>query len=288
MELIHRVMPKDHTIIMTSCWHSGSSNCHKDGILELVDKVKSRKNYFMGHHGDMIEAIVPGDKRYCSSSIDVSTIQPDKQRDWIIETCRPIANKILFFQIGNHEFKLINTTNIAHDICMSLNVPYGALMCKFVATDRDGKVLYKWFAMHGKKGLPKGAKDSTQRRGNRAAALKRILEETGHCDCILMSQGHDHSALMVVPPSISDEVSVIDDGRVFKELKHTSPPQNSQFIPPEARWYAICGSMRKTLAPPGSGVLDYAELAGYGPSPLGWVEARIENGVVVDVQALRL
>jgi len=103
-----------------------------------------------------------------------------------------------------------------------------------------------------------------------------------------MSQGHDHSALFAVAPTITDEVSLVDDGEGFRDFKHPAPPQNSRIIPSDARWYGIAGSLRKTIAPPGTHVIDYAELKGYGPSPLGWLEVKVENYQIVDIKAVKL
>jgi hypothetical protein len=289
MELVYKTLPPDHTIIATSCWHSGSYNCHKEGIRELVAKVRYSPNYFMVHHGDLTECITPNDKRYCQASVDVTLLTPGKQRDWLVETLTPIGNKVLSVMLGNHDYGVINIMNVASDVAKAIGAPYGGLMCKLAVTKEGvNEVAYKWMMMHGSKLLPKGAKDAIQRRGNREAALKRILEETGHCDCLIMTQGHDHSALFVVEPTITNDVSLIDDGESFKNYKHPAPPQNSKYIPPEARWYGICGSMRKGITPPGLGILDYAELKGYGPAPLGWLEVKVENYEVVNIEVVKV
>ena len=47
MELVVSMMPRDYVIVVCSDLHFGAPNCHKDGIREMVNKVASKKNYYL-------------------------------------------------------------------------------------------------------------------------------------------------------------------------------------------------------------------------------------------------
>ena len=71
-------------------------------------------------------------------------------------------------------------------------------------------------------------------------------------------------------------------GASIRNVQHTD--QSAGFIPPDARWYATTGSFRKMYSPSGSGATDYAEMAGYSPSEIGFVKVIVEDKQIIDVQ----
>lgn len=288
MEIVTRKMPLDFTIVDTSCWHLGSLGCHKDGIRQLVEKVATRKNYFLIHKGDMLEAIRPNDKRFAATSIDTKLLTPGSQAEEAVKILKPIRKKILAIGLGNHEWDLINTNNFPQKIASELGAPYGSVVFKFVAQDSKGKTMFKILSHHGRKHLPKGAKDFEQRKGNREAALKRYMNELAHSDCIYLSMGHDHSALFTVNPSIDQELHLVDNGRSIKQHRRIETDQSSRYIPPESRWYGVVGCLRKGLMPPGTGAIDYGEIGMFGPAALGWVEVHVNDGKVSSVESVPL
>ena len=52
----------------------------------------------------------------------------------------------------------------------------------------------------------------------------------------------------------------------------------------DARWYATTGSFRKMYSPSGSYATDYAEMAGYAPSEIGFVKVIVKDRQIVEVQ----
>lgn len=240
------------------------------------------------HKGDWIEAVTPNDKRFSSSSVDVSLLSPDKQAEAVIEMLMPIRKKVLAVGLGNHEYTLLNTMNFSAHIASQLQAPYGAVLFKLVCIDKHGNTMFKILSHHGRGSLPKGAKDPIQRRANRLAGLKRKLEALGHSDCVYQSMGHDHSALMVAKPTINDDVQLVDDGFQVKEYRRIETPQTLAYIPPESRYYAVVGCMRKGLTPSGVGAVDYGEIGMYGPAALGWVEIHVQGGRIADVEEVHI
>jgi hypothetical protein len=287
MELIKKQMPRDYVLIDSSDYHYGSLNCSREKIKEMVDKVATKKNYFLINKGDSIEAILPNDKRYASCGIDIkeNLLTPIQQADAVVQDFMPIKNKILGWGFGNHEYKLLNTMDFGRYIAAQLSVPYGAYAYKFTAVDNKDKLMHKMFFTHGYGNINSGSKDDIQRLANIKASLKNKLCKSGFSDCIYMSCGHTHK-LVVVEPTVEGNLYLTDDGVSLHQNYHLLSPQNSPYIPPESRWYGCSGSFLKLYSTPGSYAISYAEVAGYEPSEIGWLEIHVQDGNVVNVEKI--
>lgn len=55
-------------------------------------------------------------------------------------------------------------------------------------------------------------------------------------------------------------------------------------IIPDARWYATTGSFRKMYSPSGSFATDYAKMAGYAPSEIGYAQVIVRDGAISAVK----
>jgi hypothetical protein len=287
MELIQRQMPKDYVLIDSSDYHYGSLNCSRDKIKEMVDKVAQKKNYFLVNKGDSIEAILPNDKRYASCGMDIkeNLLTPIQQADAVVQDFSPIKNKIVGWGFGNHEHKLLNTMDFGRYIAAQLGVPYGTYAFKFTALDKNNKVMHKMFFTHGYGNLNSSAKDDIQKMANRKASLKQKLCKSAFSDCIYMSCGHTHQ-LMIVEPTVEGKLYMTDDGTSIHQHYHTLTDQKSSYIPPDSRWYGCSGSFLKLYSTPGSYAISYAEVAGYEPSEIGWLEIHVQDGDVVGVEKI--
>ena len=73
-------------------------------------------------------------------------------------------------------------------------------------------------------------------------------------------------------------------GASIRNVQHTD--QSAGFIPPDARWYATTGSFRKMYSPSGPGATDYAEMAGYAPSEIGYAKVIVKDCNVVGVSKI--
>lgn len=284
MELIQRQMPRDYTLIDSSDYHYGSLNCSRDKIREMVNKVATRKNYFLVNKGDSIEAILPNDKRYasCGMNIKENLLSPAQQADAVVQDFMPIRDKIIAWGFGNHEYKLLNTMDFGRYIAAQLQVPYGTYAYKFTATDKQHRLMHKMFFTHGYGTINSAAKDDIQKMANRRASLKHKLCKSGFGDCIYMSCGHTHQ-LLVVEPTVADKLFLTDDGHGIHQHYHVQADQNVPFIAPDSRWYGCSGSFLKLYSSPGTFAISYAEVAGYEPSEIGWLEVHVQDGNVVNV-----
>jgi len=280
VELISKVMPDDYTLVDTGDWHLGNVNAHIGGIKEAIQRIKEPGVYAI-LKGDLLDSILPNDKRYAHCAVNIPT--PMQSLDLLTDLLMPVKDKILGVMLGNHEYHLINTLNTAWELARRLDAPYGGYVCKFIALDPRHRVRHKMFFTHGNGNLPTGAKDVIQRIANQQAALKRKLEGTGHTDCIYMSMGHSHK-LMVVNPTINDEVMMTDNGKKLKQEYRVTSKQNVPYIPAESRWFGCSGSMLKTNTAPGVGAVSYSEVFMYGPSVLGWLEADVVAGSMLGLR----
>jgi len=285
MELIQRVMPRDYVLIDSSDYHYGSLNCSRDKIKEMVEKVATKRNYFLINKGDSIEAILPNDKRYASCGIDVKEglMTPAQQADAVVKDFMPIKDKIIAWGFGNHEYKLLNTMDFGRYIAAQLQVPYGTYAYKFTAVDKQQRLMHKMFFTHGYGNITSSAPDDIRKTANRKISLRNKLCASGFGDCIYMSCGHTHQ-LVVVEPTVQDKLFLTDDGHGIKQHYHVLADQNVPFIPPDSRWYGCSGSFLKLYSAPGSFAISYAEVAGYAPSEIGWLEVHVQDGNVVNVE----
>jgi hypothetical protein len=283
MELIYREMPDDYTLIASSCVHMGAFNHYDEGLERLVEKVATKKNYFLANLGDNIEAKLPHDKHFSGETLSI--LAPLDQANAFIDKIKPIAKKIIAIGYGNHEAKLINHGNLGKHIADTLGVRFGSVHYKFCSLDKKGQLMHKMYFHHGSGSLPKGAKDPIQRKANIQAAIRRKLEGTGHADCVVMGFGHTHH-LDIVNPTTTGQLYLTDNGSTVKQHYNVMSAQNQEYIPPDSRWYLNCGSLRKSITPSGLGIADYAEIAMYGPTELGWTEIRVEGGKVVGCEKI--
>lgn len=283
MELLKREMPLEYSVLDAGDFHVGTVNCHYEGVDKIVEWVRAKPNRFLTLKGDLIEAIIPADKRFSMRSIDLRFSSPQAQAEYLVEKLRPIADNILGLSLGNHELKILPTLDVIDYIATGLGIKkqaYGAGIYKFIATHK-GRVKFKALFTHGNRHLPHGAKDPIQRIANQKAAQKRILEELGIADAVYSSQGHHHK-LCIVAPTVGNTLYLTDDGRDIKQHHRVMTKQNLDYIPPESRWFCGTGSLLKTYTQPGSYAMSYAE-GKYGPEELGCCRIIVRDGEIIDV-----
>ena len=284
MEIINADVPDSFDLYDLSDLHVGSPLCSIGALQEVIDEVAANPKARLICKGDAIECILPNDKRYSHTGIMDEYKTPQAQAEKVIELFSPIKNKILAWGIGNHELKIINTADLGRYMAKELNVPYGAYNFKIIYTSKkDKSYMFRTYHTHGWGGSQSNAKDDIQRDANMRASLKHKLAKSGHADCIYMSRGHDHQ-LTVVEPTIQNRLYLTDDGTQIHQHYRQHTDQSASFIPPDARWYATTGSFRKMYSPSGSFATDYAEMAGYSPSEIGFVKVIVKDKQIVDVQ----
>lgn len=278
-------LPADFDVALTSDWHCGSRAFHDGALDQLVDWLRSKRHRYLGFGGDAIEG-----KRIDSPHFDPSTMLPgqtniDAQIRWVGERLKPVASKILWWGKGNHDVYLERDIDVVRTFCERLGIPHrmGGYQT-WVDLGRGLRV----HVYHGRASIPRGAKDPIQREANQKAWLVNRLSDLAG-DCAVQVMGHVH-ALLVQPPL--EKYALLDGegglrARYFREpasrvvtRDHAGHTDERTYIPPQARWYGCTGTLRRSG---GVGYMDYAEIAGYPPAPIGWLEMRVRGGVVADI-----
>lgn len=276
MQRVVQDLPKSCEIIAGSCTHIGSIMAHVSGIEYAVDYVASGKDRFFIHLGDWIEAICTDDKRYNPpprKNQDDEEPLPLQQADHAITLFKPIADRMLVGLIGNHCRTLHRFGNLAQYICKGLGIPYGTEACRIILTHKD-KPLFNIFAMHGRKIFNSNAKDFEQREANKKAALKLYLQEQMGNAAVMLC-GHAHW-IGIVPPANRGFLLDSPKGMKHEYLKGLT---STGYIQPDQRWYACCGSSRKSRL---DGYDDYAQT--YPAADLGFVKIIVDNGEIVKLE----
>jgi len=181
-----------------------------------------------------------------------------------------------FMLEGNHDRALWKFGDVVKDIAKELGVPYGTYTTKLTVKDKTGKLMYKLYATHGRKGINSTADDPKRRKVTMQLILKRHLKYQAG-DCAVMVEGHTHKVLVCKPES---ELYLVDDGRRIRQA-YTGWGQNERYIHPDARWYGNTGSFYKLYGPGSSG---YAEIAGYNPTELGFVILKVRDRKIVELE----
>lgn len=274
MQRIVKTLPRSFQIISGSCTHIGSIMAHREGISYAVDYVASNKNTYFIHLGDWIEAICTDDKRYNAPPDNLKEkeqVIPMKQAADAVSLFKPIKKRFLAGLIGNHERKLSRFGNIVQDIiCKDLEIPYGTEICRIILQDNHRKPMFNISAMHGRKIFTSNAKDFEQREANMKAALKLYLQEQMG-DCAIQLCGHAHK-ILIVPPS---KRLFFVDGEDGVQQNYLKGITTTGYIQPDQRWFACCGSARKSRL---DGYDDYAQC--YSGADLGFVRIVVTDGQI--------
>ena len=277
MQRIVSDLPKSFELIAGSCTHIGSIMCHYDGIKKTVDYIASAPRRYFLHLGDWIEAIMTDDKRYNAppdGQKEKEQAIPIKQAKDAVELFKPIKKKIIVGLKGNHERFLSKFGDLVGSIiCKDLEIPYGTESCRLIVENK-GKPLFNIFAMHGNRIFSSHAKDYEQREANKKAALKLYLQEQMG-DCSIMLCGHAHW-IGIVPPA---KRLYFVDSPVGVSQQYLKGSTSLGYIQPDQRWYACCGSARKSRL---DGYDDYAQ--NYPPVELGFVKITVDCGEIVNVE----
>jgi predicted phosphodiesterase len=256
--------------------------CHIGGIEYSVDYIASKNNCYFIHLGDWIEAIMTDDKRYNAppdGSKEKEQSIPVRQARDAVRIFKPIRRKIIAGLKGNHERKLQRFGNLVEDnICGKkeeggLDIPYGTESCRIIL-ENNNKPMFNIFAMHGRKIFNSRAKDYEQNLANRQASMKlTLVNQMG--DCLVMLCGHAHQ-ILIVPPA--KKLYFTDDEKGVQQ-RYLENAEGSRYINPDQRWYACCGSARKSRL---DGYDDYAQV--YDPVELGFVKITVEGGRPVNIE----
>lgn len=273
-------LPKDYKVALTSDWHCGAKAFHEGALDQLIRWLKDSPRHMLGFGGDAIEGKEISSPHFSPETLRPGELSIEKQLEWVREKLRPVAKKILWWGRGNHDIYTSRDIDAVRSVFiepLGLQDRYGGYQ-----TWVDlGPVRIHCY--HGRASMPRGAKDPVQADANQRAWLVNRLSPLAG-DCHLQLMGHVH-ALLTQPPLDRYALLTGPDGlraRYFHEpasrvttRDHRGNTDTRTFIPPSSRWYGCTGTLRRSG---GIGFLDYAELGGYAPAPIGWLELDVKAG----------
>jgi len=165
--------------------HIGTKNFDSDSLKKTITLIKKDNKAKVFLMGDMVEAIIPTDKRFDLDNIDPENITAEKQYNTVRKMLRPIKGKIVCILSGNHEEKLMkltsfNLTSMLSEDLDTVDVGYSALV-----KVSNGKTIF----------LTHGAGCGTTLQGRVKALLNIVNNFKRKPDIVCM--GHTH-ALQVI------------------------------------------------------------------------------------------
>ncbi len=286
MKHIEQVVPRDFNLFLCGDFHLGSSLCHTNGIVNMIEM--AQKDYckvstnFLLLHGDSIEAITPDDHRFHEGTTSNEFSKPLQQATEVVRLFKPVRHKIITNLIGNHEFKLDkNHGDLAEWICNELNIHYGTYTAIITYRTDVGEFLFKQFASHGFGSINSVADDPLRREAAMKLSLKKKMS-LKQGDCALQTMGHTHRLLICEPV---DQLYLTSKNNRIKQKYTLKGMDNESYVHPDNRWYVNTGSFYKLY---GDNVSGYAERFGYNPLELGFAIAKIRDGKIEGIDRIIL
>ena len=290
MRIIDLKYPKNYDIVLFGDNHYGNRLSCEKGFQKCIDFIAKKPSRHAIHMGDAIEAITWDDARF---DLSVHKLVPQAERDDIVEILKPIRNRLDVMLLGNHELKLWKYGNITSDICRALSTPkhtveYGTLSCVIRIFDDEG-LQFKMYLHHGFGYARSAAKDYHQALGNLKASLKNKLKDF-FADVLIAAMGHTHKLLIVPPTDEQLFLYTTEKGEV--KGGYMDLAENSKHIDPDRRYYINTGSFLRLFdeKPDARGeyATGYAELRGYKPVKLGFVNIEVRNRRPVNVYGVKV
>ena len=281
-------LPKDFDLFMTGDTHVGSRAFHEKAFNAFVKMIVSERRAYWSHSGDVGEGQTVDHKNFNPEGLHPRRLNPKSQIDHYVDLVWPIRKKLLVQVMGNHDRYMSKNFDILEYLMEDkLKIPYAYGHPQTWVKIFDTLVLHFF---HGRRSMPKGAKDPIQRRGNRKAWLKRELEGLAG-SAHVQAMGHTHYLMSVEPEELAHYTLLNDpEGNDVRAAFFQSPqgmvdtPHGPMpFVPPDARFYCNTGTFRRSG---GFGFVDYAEEAGYEPSPIGYILLKVRNRRAVGIEEI--
>lgn len=164
--------------------HLGNRNCRKDKFKRLIDWVLSKPNVYVIGMGDLLDCIIPKDKRFQADDIEPYEVIDDL-RDEMEEILDPIKDRIICLLQGNHEYHMQQDGYGCpiKKICKSMEVPYGGFS-SYIRLLPDSKIHVKSLVLWIHHGWFAGRK--------RGAKVNCLEDNMAYYDADVYLAGHSH------------------------------------------------------------------------------------------------
>jgi len=232
-----------------SCWHIGNPAIHWEGIAKFLQRAKKMPWW---HVGDLLESIMPGDKRFNVNEHKATLLDniklASKHMGKASSTCWGLL-------MGNHERKCSNLVgDISETVANNAKVPYlGSVAALHVHAPKGEATILTAHgsgSIRGNSGIPE--RDDTNMR----IKLRRKLDIFN--GVLLKAVGHYH--MTIVAPMTLRYRGRFTDERMKRGLEVA-----------DDSWCCACPSMFLNYTHD-SLTSSYAEAALYPPTDIGWIE----------------
>jgi len=268
---------KSFNLYLLSDAHVGRVGFVERKLKRAIEMIKKDRKALAVVGGDMVESIMPEDKRYHPKEVIGRWANINQQTEWCAKFLKPIKDKIICKLDGNHEEKhdlKVDITDMLLEKMNAKNIPHGGRTAKIIFSDN-----IKTFHTHGSGLVNSMAGDPEQRERNDAIRIKRKLMHL-QGDCIIMSMEHIHKLRICKPVS---RLAIVGDKprQIYTKSEHDS----TGFIDEDKRWYCSTGSFVTGYL---EGVTTYVEKGMFPPTELGMIKATIKNDTVINVEKIIL
>jgi hypothetical protein len=136
-------------LVILSDLHYGNPYCSLKHFQRTLDFIKRIDNCYCLLNGDLLESVTKNSK----GDVYTQEVNPQQQRDDVIQMLEPIKDKVLGVTTGNHEIRIYHETGVdlTKDIATALNAPYRAegMLHKLSFGDFNNSVKDKPFVFWG-------------------------------------------------------------------------------------------------------------------------------------------
>ena len=241
------------TVIWTGDWHLGNESVDLDSLDCLQDRILSNSNIQVIHGSDIIEGIIPTDKRFDVDEAETTVVE---QIEMAVSRLKAIAKQCVGMLKGNHESapsRLIG--DITALMCKQADIDNLSQCCYLNVDAPDGNSTA--FCSHFVPSINNRNEDAVCRQAAKASRLRKLLRPF---EAHLKLLGHIHHFICHTP--------VLEDRLMFVENKIKHRPV---MVRPE--WIAVCPAFLKVYGDQDN----YAQAKLYDPTDIGWVEVDFDK-----------
>ena len=289
MRIINLKYPKNYDLVLFSDAHYGNKMFHEKGFQSCLEFIRYGKRHAI-NLGDLIEGVRSDDYRFDET---IHSLTPAKEMENMGEFLTPVSKLLDVVLMGNHEYASHNYGNLTQILCKDLSTPqhtveYGTYSCVVQIYDDEG-LQFKMYLHHGFGSVRSQAKDYQQAQGNVKANLRLKLKDFFD-DVLIAAMGHTHRLIVVPPTDEQLYLYATKDGKIKQGYMNLGT--NANYIDPDRRYYINTGSFLKLFDEKpdafGNYAVGYAEMKGYKPIDLGFINIEVRNRRIKNVQKIKV
>jgi len=280
--------------------HFGTQQASHDAFNEAVEMIGTN-NWYWSFGGDVIEAKYVGHPHFNAALHEGKNALVEAQCKYAIKKVRPIKNRCVSWNIGNHEDNkgIIPIMNPGRYMTekLGIRVPVAWTVKMKLAED------YIFFYTHGRLRVNSGVGSPAQIELNEAERIKRKLWRLpGVSDANIVAVAHIHKLRIADPV---EELDIWGIDGLHQEINSEYKAGHS--LSRDSKWYCSTGSFMKTteaqVYDPNEKILDedgdvesygtedvltYSEKFMYAKTEMGFIVITVDGGRPVNVEKITL